>query len=64
MTQITINMPREWDWMLESQLRKAIRRDWEDSVWMAKHTEQDEVYFADRIDHTADILLQVMAQTD
>lgn len=55
-------MPREWDFILENQLRKAIREDWKASLFMATRMELDEVYFADRIDQTADILLQVMAQ--
>lgn len=62
MTTITITMPTEWDFMLANQLRKAMRRDWEDSIFMAKRQKLDDVYFADRIDRTADILLQVMAQ--
>ncbi|MCR3569389.1 hypothetical protein K0B57_22695 [Salmonella enterica subsp. enterica serovar Montevideo] len=62
MTTITIQMPTEWDFILANQLRNSMRRDWEDSLFMAKRQKLDEVYFADRIDRTADILLQVMAQ--
>lgn len=57
-------MPREWDFILANQLKKAMRRDWEDSLFMATRQKLDDVYFADRIDRTADILLQVMAQID
>ena len=55
-------MPREWDFILANQLRKAMRRDWEDSLFMAKMRKLDDVYYKDRIDRTADILLQVMEQ--
>ena len=57
-------MPREWRFILAVQLRKAMRRDWENSLFMAKMHKLDDVYFADEIDQTADILLQLMEQTD
>lgn len=62
MTKVTIEMPYEWDWLLQYQLKNAMRRDWEASIFMAKRHKLDEVYFADRIDKTADILLQLNAQ--
>lgn len=62
MTKVTIEMPYGWNWLLQFQLKKAMRRDWEESIFMAKNHKLDEVYFEERIDKTADILLQLNAQ--
>ena len=62
MSKITLEVPYTWDWLLYYQLKKSIQRDWKDSLFMATRDSFDDVYFAERIDQTADIMLQLINQ--
>lgn len=62
MKQIILEVPYTWDWLLYQQLQRCIQQDWEDSLFMATRMELDQVYYADRIDRTADMLLQLRNQ--
>lgn len=62
MSTITLEVPYAWDWLLYYQLKRSIQRDWKESLFMATRDSLDDVYFADRIDQTADIMLQLRNQ--
>lgn len=62
MSKITLEVPYAWDWLLYQHLQKCIIKDWEESLFMASRYPSDDVYYADRIDQTADIMLQLINQ--
>lgn len=63
-TKIVIEMPFVRDFMLQRQIQKAMRKDWEDSIMVAKspYYDGDSPLFAELIDQSADILLQIINQ--
>lgn len=62
MRKVTLEIPYQWNWLLYHQLKRSIQKDWEESLFMAMQIPSDEVYFADKIDQTADIMLQLVNQ--
>lgn len=62
MSKISLEIPYQWDWLLYHQLKRSIQKDWEESLFMAVRIPSDDVYYADKIDQTADIMLQLVNQ--
>ena len=62
MKKIILEVPYVWDWLLYQQLQRSIQHDWKESLFMASRLKFDEVYYADRIDRIADIMLQLREQ--
>lgn len=62
MRQIILEVPYEWDFLLYMQIKQMMRHDWEDSLFMASRGFTIDVYYRDRIDQMADILLQLRKQ--
>lgn len=62
MRKISLEIPYQWQWLLYHQLKRSIQKDWKESLFMAVQIPSDEVYFADKIDQTADIMLQLVNQ--
>lgn len=62
MRQIILEVPREWDFLLYARIKEAMKNDWKSSLFMATRGYTDDVYYKDRIDQMADILLQLRKQ--
>lgn len=62
MSKIILEIPYQWEWLLYHQLKRSIQKDWEESLMMAALIPFDDVYYANKIDQTADIMLQLVNQ--
>lgn len=59
MKTISIKVPETWDWLLLANLQKVMRELWKENILMINRG-YGEDFWADRIDNTADIMLQLM----
>lgn len=59
MTNYTIEINWVTDFYLENALKKVMRDSWKDSLFMSDQGYNKDVFYKERIDAIADILLQI-----